>query len=556
MKDQIFLRGNKSLQRSRLRSGAGPSILGTGLILLLSACGTYLPPGEETGRHLGEGSAPADNSSDIPQVVTPLPLVEPPRPEAELELYTASVLDVPVRELLFTLARDASINVDVHPDVTGNISLNAVDQTLPQILERISRQIDMRWSFDEFGNIVVEADTPFWRNYTVDYVNVARTAETAAEVNTSIAGGAGSTSTLTQSGGNNFWVTLPANLAALLDSTDAGSESEAIDRVISNAEAGVVSVYGTARQQEAVASFLESVQTRALYQVLIEATVVEVNLSDAYRGGVDWTMLDRNSGEIDFTQNVVPADNTNPALSPTNILTINRFDSPDAIGATISLLSQFGELRVLSSPKLMALNNQPAMLRVVNNDVYFTIEVEPQILTDVGLSTAVYTSTATTIPVGFFMSVTPQIGADDQVTLNVRPTISRVLRRVVDPNPALQEADITNEIPVIQLSEMESVLKVYSGQVAILGGLMQDAVVNNQDGVPVLSRLPGIRNLFSYRDEEATKTELIVFIRPVVVRQPSLSGDLEDYRSYLPANGLQPVGPTLPEGMPSLPGGE
>ena len=558
MKGRIFLRGNKSLQRTNAcgiaRTGTLP--LAGGLLLTLAACGTYLPPSEETGRHIEADASPASAGSDIPQVVTPLPLVEPPRPEPELELYTASVLDVPVRELLFTLARDASINVDVHPAVTGNVSLNAVNQTLPQILERISRQVDMRWSFDQFGNIVVEADTPYWRNYTVDYVNVARTAETSAEVNTSIAGGAGSTSTLTQSSGNNFWVTLPANLNALLNSGNAATSTATTDRVITNAESGVVSVYGTAREQDAVASFLEDVQSRALYQVLIEATVVEVNLSDAYKGGVDWTMLDRNNGEIDFIQNVVPADNSNPSLAPTNILTINRFDSPDAIAATISLLSQFGELRVLSSPKLMALNNQAAMLRVVNNEVYFTIEVEPQVLTDVGLSPAVYTSTATTIPVGFFMTVTPQIGEDDQVTLNVRPTISRVVRRVTDPNPALQEANVTNEIPVIQLSEMESVLKVYSGQVAILGGLMQDAVINSQDGVPVLSRLPGVRNLFSYRDEETTKTELIVFIRPVVVRQPSLSGDLDAYRSYLPTDGLQPVGPTLPEGMLSLPGRE
>lgn len=81
-------------------------------------------------------------------------------------------------------------------------------------------------------------------------------------------------------------------------------------------------------------------------------------------------------------------------------------------------------------------------------------------------------------------------------------------------------------------------MKVYSGDIAVLGGLMQDTLDNNNSGVPGLSRLPGIGGLFSLRDDTSTKTELIIFIRPVVVRQASLEGDLERYRDYLPENGL------------------
>jgi general secretion pathway protein D len=509
---------------------------------LLCACGTNLPRSEEEGRHLNRAGTDTQADPAIPSIVSPVPLVAQPQPVDEPELYTVVAQDVPLRDLLFTMARDAAINVDVHPDVSGLISINAIDQSLPQILERIARQSDIRWSFDAAGNLVVEPDSAVWRTYRVDYVNVARNAQTEAAVSTSITSGGGggantSTSSLSQSTANNFWPTLTANLANLLGEAAPVAGGSEMSSIVVNPEAGVVSVQASNRQHAGIAAFIGSVQTRALYQVLIEATVVEVSLNDQYQSGVDWETLGRNSGAISFTQNLLGA-NLNANTPPTNVLTIDRSASPDAITATIAMLSQFGELRVLSSPKIMALNNQAAMLRVVDNTVYFTIDVQPGVPpSGVSPGTApVYTTNVQTVPVGFVMAITPQIGENDQVTLNVRPTISRIVRYVQDPSPILAETGVINRIPEIQVREIESILKVFSGQVAILGGLMQDSLSTDTAGLPGLSRLPGVRNLFSYRDDRAIKTELIVFIRPVVIRQASLDGDLQDYRRYLPAN--------------------
>jgi len=132
------------------------------------------------------------------------------------------------------------------------------------------------------------------------------------------------------------------------------------------------------------------------------------------------------------------------------------------------------------------------------------------------------------------MSVTPQISDDDEVTLNVRPTITRVVDYVTDPNPALADAKVTSKVPVIQAREMESVMKVPSGQIAVMGGLMQDSTDNAKDGIPGLSSIPVLGNLFSYRNESSTKTELVVFMRPVVVKDASISGDYKGYRYMLP----------------------
>lgn len=518
-------------------------------LLLLASCGTTLEPTDRDSSHLTPADTTKPAVAGIPGIVNPVPLVPAPTAGQDQELYTVVAQDVPIRDLLFNMARDAAVNVDVHPDVTGIVTLNAIEQTLPQILERISRQTTIRWSFDEAGNLVVVPDSPYWATYEIDYVNVQRAASTTTGISTSIvttAGGAGggagggdnnSSSSLTQSSNNNFWTTLTTNLTALLSQIGADAAT-ASGNIVANAESGVVSVRATASQHAQIAAFINSVETRSLYQVLIEATVVEVTLSDQFQSGVNWETLNRNGGELNFVQNTLAA---NLSGAPANILTIDRSSSPDAIGATIAMLSQFGESRVLSSPKIMSLNNQPSMLRVVDNKVYFEIEVQPGTFSDTGtpLTLPVYTTTARTVPVGFVMTVTPQVGANDQVTLNVRPTISRIVGYVNDPNPQLTSNNVVNRVPEIQVREMESVLKIFSGQVAILGGLMQDSLTKDVDGLPGLSRMRGIRNLFSYRDEIASKTELIIFIRPVVVHQPSLDGDLQDYQQYLPGNGLE-----------------
>ena len=538
-------------KRAAGSTGAGiRTALVLGLSLALGACVTQLPDEVAAdGRHLqAEAGWPTTSRAGpgIPAIVDNAPLLSAPQPGNEPQLYTIVAQDVPIRELLFTMARDAGINVDVNPDVSGRITINAIEQTLPQILQRIARQADIRWFVDASDNLVVEADSPVWRTYTVDYVNVSRTADTQAQISTSIVNGLGtqgggqqgginnSQASLTQSFANNFWATLTANLRSLLGETD---DMEGSSAIVSNPETGLLSVHATTAQHSRIAGFINSVQSRSLHQVLIEATIVEVRLSDDYQSGVDWDTLGTGDNtEVYFAQNLI---GSNLASSPFNVLAIDRSTAADPIRATIRMLSKFGELRVLSSPKIMTLNNQAAMLRVVDNEVYFNVEVEPGVVSGTGAATTpTYTTNINTVPVGFVMTVTPQVSDDNQVTLNVRPTISRIVDFTRDPNPILADAGIINEIPKIQVREFESILKVYDGQIAILGGLMEDSVRNNTEGLPGLSRLPLLRSLFSYRSDLATKTELIIFIRPVVVRQPSLSGDLHEYRQFLPVDGL------------------
>jgi general secretion pathway protein D len=508
--------------------------------ILLAGCEVIPSPLDKeqagiTDRHLS--SSPPVEQADIPQIVTPPPVLPAPQAQAAVELYSVVVQDVPVRELLFAMARDAQINIDVNSDIAGSVSINAIDQSLPQILQRISRQVNIRWAFEKVDYLVVEPDSPVMRNYPIDYVNIARTSQSNVSVSSGVGGeSAGvnnSETVLSQDTSNDFWGTLAANVSAILGGNREGAANN--DSIIISPESGIVSVRATERQHAEIYDFIESVRTRALYQVLIEATVVEVTLNDQFQSGVDWNLINRDNGQVNFVQNLTGLNLNN---APTNVLTIDKSAGPDAITATITLLNRFGDTQILSSPKLMALNNQTAMLRVVDSRIYFNIDVQigfPGTATSPAIPPT-FNSTINTVPVGFTMAVTPQISADDKVTLNIRPTISRILRFVNDPNPLLLESGVTNAIPEIQIREIESILQIDSGQIAILGGLMQDTLDLQSQGVPGLNRLPLVGDLFNYRDEQTVKTELIVFIRPVVIRQNSIDGDLQDYRQYLPSS--------------------
>jgi general secretion pathway protein D len=145
------------------------------------------------------------------------------------------------------------------------------------------------------------------------------------------------------------------------------------------------------------------------------------------------------------------------------------------------------------------------------------------------------------------MSLVPQISDADTVVLNLRPTISRKIGDVADPNPSLAAAGVTSFVPVIQTREMESVLRVQSGQVAVLGGLMQDSISRVEDTIPGINRIPGVGTLLEQRKDLNQKTELVIFLRPVVIRDASVEGDYRGYRGLLPgADFLTKPNPSRP----------
>ncbi len=581
------------------------------LAMLVAAC-TSPTIKDPSSAHLSSEKAAVPGGA-IPQPITQNFTAPKPKATPKAETYSVVVNNVRVHDLLFALARDARLNVDIHPGIEGFVTLNAIDQTLPQLLNRISRQVDMRFEIDG-PNLTVMPDTPFLRNYPIDYVNMSRDTTGTVSVTTQLVGAAGTGGTTTTptatSGGNNsttrienkathhFWETLVQNVKDILRETDkilpdgssetvveqAGSQSttgtgapqpaggrnahpqttlatspnaatlqnsgstivkrttfrEAAS-VIAHPETGILTVRASSRQHEKIQEFLDKVQNSAKRQVMIEATIVEVELSNSYQQGIDWSKFFSAGGLTGFTLNQVMGTfpTANAGGSTGSSFEIGYTSSSRNFTSAITLLDAFGTTKVLSSPKISVLNNQTAVLKVVDNSVYFTIKAETSQNQTQTLRT--YTTTLNQVPVGFVMNVTPQISESDTILLNVRPSISRIVGKVQDPNPALKAStetglakDITSEIPIIRIREMESMLRVQNGNIAVMGGLMEDKLANADNSVPGIARVPLLGELFTQRDDQVKKTELVIFLRPTVVRDPSLSGDFSGLRDQLP----------------------
>lgn len=574
------------------------AVLNRSVTSLVLACGLLasgcVPPQafDTSPGHITQPALTAVPAAPPPAPVRAAPVLPPPKTSAPVPTYTVVVNDVPVKDLLFSIARDTQYNIDLHPGITGKVSLNAVQEPLPAILDRIARQANLRYEMNG-RTVSVMPDTPYVKTYSVNYVNVARNTTSSVGVAAQIAstggsvgttggstatGGNSSTTTVSSQSNNDLWAVLADNIRTLLAGTRAVTQSgeeraarldaEKIARAerVSQAEAaskagagaaglfsaafggsspsdgkndvavnpmaGTVSVLGTSRQHELVQQYLDRIMQSAQRQVLIEATIVEVKLKDQYRAGIDWSKalqgatgwsIDALGGGTNALAGALV-----PFVQATYVNSGNN-----GFKAAIDLLESFGKTRVLSSPKLMALNNQTALLKVVDNLVYFNVKADTTTTANVGTTTT-FTTTPQTVPVGIVMSVLPQINENGMVSLTVRPTISRNVGFVKDPNPSIP-ASIPNQIPVIQVREMESLLQVRSGQTVILGGLIQDDSNNARDGIPGLSRPEGIGAVFGQHERVNSQTELVIFLRPIVVSNPTLeSAELRQFQRLLP----------------------
>jgi len=429
-------------------------------------------------------------------------------------VYSFTLRDADIHEVMLSISKQTSYNIVVDPDVQGSVTLDLKNVTLTDALDTLTDLLGLTYKVKR-NLIRVSRPALETRIFSLGYVNLKRTgnSSTTAQIGAGIAGGvggatagaagggggAGGQTTITTSSETDLWSSLEAGVTQLL-STDG--------KLVMDKQGGNILVTDFPRFLDRIATFLETVEGSVQRQVLIEARLIEVTLTGEFRFGINWSAVAQagalrgavSTGKI-FSQALAPASTTDFQIGVTS----TDFD------ALINILSSQGEVNVLSSPRLATLNNQTAVLRSATDDVFFVTETE-RVPGAQGGFASFTTVTPRTVTVGVVLSITPQISSDGSVILHVRPTVSRS-----DSTADITVDNTTISVPILDVREADVIVRAEQGQVVVIGGLIDERQTDDEKKVPLLGDLPGVGRLFRQTIQKRDKTELVVLLRPTVL---------------------------------------
>lgn len=298
-----------------------------------------------------------------------------------------------------------------------------------------------------------------------------------------------------------------------------------------NKQAGIINVYAPERIQKLVENYLKILRKSISAQVLVEAKVFEVSLTDEYINGIDWQALKfpTAEGTIGFLTSEAILSKTlgELAVPDGDVANLANFTvgyAGNDVQAFVQAISGFGTVRALASPRLTVLNNQSAVLNVATNRVFFEVDLSRETDDDTGDVTLEVETDIKSVPEGVLINVQPSINLDNNtISMAVRPTVTRIVRSVQDPSVQFVAGNsgIVSEIPEVNIQEIDTVVQVRSGQPIVMGGLLQDNINATQNGVPVLGEIPVLGSAFRRQKDSLKKTELVIFLKATVVGAPA-----------------------------------
>lgn len=508
----------------------------------------------EEKKRAEEEQKKAGSEPPIPDVSTILAAPKLPEVGGDKLVSLSLTEEVPLKDVLIELGRIADIDLEIDTGIKGGIILRVRDKPLNEVLNRIAIQAGLRVR-QERGIIRVERDLPYVKNYPVDFLNLIRSNSGNLSISTQVlsssgggsggggGGGGGVTtgasSAISSSYDGDMWKSIEADIKSILkhDPSLSFSEKEDDTKVVTttsatgnkdetsslmiNKQAGVITILANESQHKNIAKYLERVRISSSAQVLIEAKVVDVTLNDEYKTGINWTGLD-----MDPDLKIAGSFASGAASNQVKFTVFGSDGASTSIESAVDLTEKFGVSRTLSSPRLTALNNQQAVMTFAQNEVYFTLKLQEQTNQSTGGASDAKLSIQSefkTVPVGVMLTLQPSINLDtNEITMNVRPTISIVASRVDDPGVSIiaQRSNLDNivsQVPVIEVKELDSVLKMKSGQVMVIGGLMKNSSDNTDTGVPFISRTPLVGNLFKSVSKVNKVVETVIFIKATIV---------------------------------------
>jgi MSHA biogenesis protein MshL len=479
--------------------------------------------------------------------------------------FDVNVDAAPARAFFMGLVDGTPHNMLVHPDVSGRVSMQLKHVTVEEVLNAARDLYGYDYRRVSTGYMVLPASLQtrmFHLNYLdLKRLGVSKTRVSSGQITQNSSGSdSGSsaasgtergstsgtssadvtgTSVITQNS-SDFWESIAENLRAIIGADDKAGERS----VVVNSQSGVVVVRAMPSELRDVAEYLSKTENTVTRQVVLEAKIVEVELSDAYQAGINWAtvltqgnrqyFLGQSTPRGGFDGDLLAVPNRPVPVGPGNV--VNELLA-DALGGAFTLAADFadfnafiellglqGRTRVLSSPRVSTIHNQKAIIKA-GSDEFF--------VTGIQSNTTTGESTTTTVDVeltpffsGVALDVTPQINDQGDVLMHIHPTVSDV----TDQQKELSVRGQTDSLPLAlsQIRESDSIVRARSGQVIVIGGLMRETRDRRQYKTPFLGDVPGLGRLFrSERDRSAT-TELVILLRPLIVDDDSWPALVEE----------------------------
>ncbi|RZJ10687.1 MAG: general secretion pathway protein GspD [Rubrivivax sp.] len=512
-------------------------------------------------------SAPPAPAALAPEAqAVPMPPAAPALlPEPRFDLI---VNGAPARDVFLSLVSDTRYSMLVHPAVSGQLSVTLKGVTLRESLDAIREVYGFDYSIDG-RRITVFPPTLQTRVFTINALAMQRSGRSEVRVSSGAApagsqnnGASGNSQPTSGSGGsagsvmqqessqlsthiaNDFWGETAAALRALVGEGNGRT-------VITSPQTGTVAVRAMPDEMRHVEAWLKATRVAVERQVMLEAKIVEVELREGYQSGIDWSNIGRRGavGQTSVNPSIPTGVSSiiNPLVSnsrgfPT-LSTGTQSPSwsdliplPSAGGGTLGLaltrggfqallsfIESHGDTQILSSPRIATLNNQKAVLKVGTDDYFITgISGSNSGSSNGntgsnGTTNQIPTLTLTPFFSGIALDVTPQIDAADMITLHIHPSVSNVTEKVKQVDLG-EVGNFRLPLASASINETDTVVRIPDGHIVAIGGLMQMETSRRGSGVPGADGNPLTSMLFGNRANSGRKRELVVLIKPSIIR--------------------------------------
>ena len=488
---------------------------------------------DERARQTGSGSP--GSAADISAQLLPSLSREP----AEDERFDVRADGIPAASFFEALVEGTRYNVVVRPDVSTAIDLRLNDVTVPEVMDISADLYDL--NIRKEGRLYrVASNEVQTRLFPIDYLHFKRQGSSDTRVSSGqVSSSRGSSGASAGDGGSSgdtrnlvgtaistetesdFWQDIRSSLNMIVAHTGG--------QVVVNAGAGLVMVRASSSELDMVEDYLRRTELIMQRQVVLEAKILEVGLNEGYQQGIDWSDLQTtSSGDAilasELAGQAIRAGDIGGLFSAT--ITEGNF------AAVIELLGEQGNVQILSSPRISTTNNQKAVIKV-GTDEFFVTDID---FDDDNNTTNTAGSTSTSVELtpffsGISLDVTPQISEEGTITLHVHPSVSEVddQQKLI----TIGERDVTLPLARSTVRETDSVIRAESGQIVVIGGLIQNRSEDNNSAVPFFSDIPLVGELFKQRNFETRKSELVILLRPMVADRAQMQNDVRASRERM-----------------------